>query len=432
MNNITPNPVPSQEKPVKPKRIPHDREALRHRTREENSRIYNRRWPKATKAIREELNTLYPGRNSFTYNPAWSITSSNNASSPCTPKKNNIIYISANVEVARRCAKAFENVSQGQIDTLRSPFSQRSPSSFFKYQSPVPVQDFWTVLEKEKKKEPVMQAKPIRQSVCNLTMLNLSKWGQIKLSAYPDQALDYAYSQLKFTNPRDPFKWFVSLCMRYCQENKMAPDWSGMLTLSRELNMPDNAAMTLGPLLKPIEKAPETGKAKSVPSVYINAAIVNRAERLFRDEVPKRGRSQFYVKRNLEQCARDFPQCRDQFDAYWASDVSGDIRTWLNDPNWHPYTFDYTAHRNALLAQEAINPEETRQKLYAELAKPEYAKGRAIVESIISQPYISKPVTSPVTADKSLDATSNEELLSWQPQETDAIDDDNMFEEIFV
>ena len=52
-------PVISNSEPVKPKKKPFNREEQRNRTREDNSRIFNRRWG-TPKKKRDELAALYP------------------------------------------------------------------------------------------------------------------------------------------------------------------------------------------------------------------------------------------------------------------------------------------------------------------------------------------------------------------------------------
>jgi len=142
-------------------------------------------------------------------------------------------------------------------------------------QSTVPVEAVWTGLETKKEREAV-NAHPVSEGIRRCTMLNLSKWGQIKLSAFPDEAIDFAYQQLKHANPRDPFAWFISLCLQYCKDNKIAPNWNRMLALSREYQMPDNAPMTLGPLLREPLKTPKTGNATA--SKQWQAAPEKKAE----------------------------------------------------------------------------------------------------------------------------------------------------------
>lgn len=267
-----------QPPPVKKKKRSFTREE-QYEHGPERKKSFNRRW-KSSKKEREELGAIYTDRHLFTYKPEWNLTASNNQPA----NKNNNIYISENVELGRRGAKAFETISWIEIQALRNPFQKPSPTSFFKKQSPVTV----TVSRNctERKKERAMNDNPIRESIRNCTVLNLSKWGQIKLMAYPDEAIQYAYKALQSANPRDPFKWFVSVCLTYCKDNKMAPDWNVMLNLSREHSIPDNAPMTLGPLLREQQKPQkqESTRNSTVPSHFYEFAKRKEAERIAREE----------------------------------------------------------------------------------------------------------------------------------------------------
>lgn len=100
-------------------------------------------------------------------------------------------------------------------------------------------------VSKKEKKENVMNANPIPQAIRDIAELPLTKWGQIKLSAFPEQAIRYARFELSKVNPTDPFAWFFGVCLKFCQRNGIAPDWEKMVTLSRTYKMPDNALMLL-------------------------------------------------------------------------------------------------------------------------------------------------------------------------------------------
>lgn len=243
----------------------------------ERKKSFNRRW-KSSKKEREELGAIYPDRHLFAFDPSWYSSSSNKT--PANKNYINNIYISENVELGRRNAKAFENISWIEIQALRNPYQKQSPHSFFKHNSPtvITVPLNCTVRKEEK----VMNENPVREAIRNCTMLNLSKWGQLKLMAFPDEAIQYAYKALASANPRDPFKWFISLCLTYCKQNSIAPDWNTMLNLCREHGMPDNAPMTLGPLLKPVQKTPkqDTHRNSTVPSHFADYAHRKEQERL--------------------------------------------------------------------------------------------------------------------------------------------------------
>lgn len=57
---------------------------------------------------------------------------------------------------------------------------------------------------------------PISPVIRNLKFLNLSKWGQIKLSAFPDEVIVYAQDQMEYrTSVKDPYRYFFKQCLEY-------------------------------------------------------------------------------------------------------------------------------------------------------------------------------------------------------------------------
>lgn len=80
----------------------------------------------------------------------------------------------------------------------------------------------------------------------NVPELNLSKWGQIKLSCFPEKAIEYAYKQVEYAKHMDDkFRWFFKLCRDWCDDNGVRPNWERSQRLSRSYCMPDNARMVL-------------------------------------------------------------------------------------------------------------------------------------------------------------------------------------------
>jgi hypothetical protein len=89
--------------------------------------------------------------------------------------------------------------------------------------------------------------------------LNLSKWGQIRLSAYPDLAILHALNVFKSSKSakQDLFKWFSSVCNEWCKKNNAAPEWGLMHRLAVDNDMPDNPNLILEgkPLAIPAAKS---------------------------------------------------------------------------------------------------------------------------------------------------------------------------------
>ena len=78
-----------------------------------------------------------------------------------------------------------------------------------------------------------------------LKNLNLTKWGQIRLSVFPEQAIKFANDCLKTTAVQCKFSFMIKLCMDYCRKNDIRPDWKWQNKLFEVLHKPDNASMFL-------------------------------------------------------------------------------------------------------------------------------------------------------------------------------------------
>ena len=97
--------------------------------------------------------------------------------------------------------------------------------------------------ETQKTRELVMEPSPIKISgplKRITTALCLTKWGQIRLLIYPEQALNVVYNQMKTQNYlKAPFFWLLTELDTYCRNNKLHVDWDLLPVLKRKFNMPD-------------------------------------------------------------------------------------------------------------------------------------------------------------------------------------------------
>lgn len=84
--------------------------------------------------------------------------------------------------------------------------------------------------------------------------LNLTVAGKARLSAFPDEAIEYAekaYQQFpKKQEIRNKYAFFMKLCWKYTNENKLYPDWSWYRNLKHLFSISDNE-----PLIKAENKA---------------------------------------------------------------------------------------------------------------------------------------------------------------------------------
>lgn len=72
-------------------------------------------------------------------------------------------------------------------------------------------------------------------------LLSLSKWGMIRLTAFPGSALEYACAAFRSSKSakEDPFRWFAGICNKWCKENNVEPNWPYMARLANEHEMPE-------------------------------------------------------------------------------------------------------------------------------------------------------------------------------------------------
>lgn len=88
---------------------------------------------------------------------------------------------------------------------------------------------------------------PISPVIRRLTpLVGLTKWGQIKLSAFPDAAIEHVIDRLQYKESKDIrtlFAWIYVTAYRWCEENKIKPDYAFMRKLEDIFCVPENAEM---------------------------------------------------------------------------------------------------------------------------------------------------------------------------------------------
>lgn len=87
---------------------------------------------------------------------------------------------------------------------------------------------------------------PIPPCVRAIKNLKLSRWGQIRLSAFPAEALAYVDQALSYSkNVKDPFRWFEAMCNDFCKRENMPIDWDYSNFLSEKYGMKENSPLLL-------------------------------------------------------------------------------------------------------------------------------------------------------------------------------------------
>jgi hypothetical protein len=114
----------------------------------------------------------------------------------------------------------------------------------------------FTVIQSLKKKEEKMI---ISDAVKQCKKLRLTKWGEIKLSAYPDDIIHHAYSRLLTkTDLRDPLDFFFMVCSAECKDRKIKPNWKKVDFAREAYKIPLDA-----PLQFPLKSADEINSQPS-------------------------------------------------------------------------------------------------------------------------------------------------------------------------
>jgi len=139
-----------------------------------------------------------------------------------------------------------------------------------------------------KKEEKVMKQDWINPAIRSATgIIGLSKWGQIRLSAYPYKAVEYAINAFKKsrTTKVDRFGWVIKICNDWCKQNNTLPDWDLMHRLAEEHNMPSNPALVttdknspdIAPFMQPIT-TPKPQNTSGYSDPYLKYRALKKPE----------------------------------------------------------------------------------------------------------------------------------------------------------
>lgn len=92
------------------------------------------------------------------------------------------------------------------------------------------------------------------QSAVQLKSIQPTKWGWITLSSFPVDALLWADSNLhRLPSKGDRFKQFTSLCVDWCTQSGVRPNWRQMYEQRKLQGMPPQAPMLEGIPKKGVE-----------------------------------------------------------------------------------------------------------------------------------------------------------------------------------
>ena len=103
---------------------------------------------------------------------------------------------------------------------------------------------------------------PIRDSIVALKQLNLTIYGQIRLSMFSDAALEYASRRIEYSiAAKDKFSLFWAICRDYSKDNGLRLDWELQDKLKEEYGYPQGCLM----VNSPASRNSTTAQLKSSP-----------------------------------------------------------------------------------------------------------------------------------------------------------------------
>lgn len=98
-----------------------------------------------------------------------------------------------------------------------------------------------TVIKKESSMNNIENFVP-RSDIAKISCLNLTPWGQMKLSAFPSAAIVHAVKTFK-KDANNPFAWFFNSCKWWCEKNNIKINFAAADLLATEYERPDDAQM---------------------------------------------------------------------------------------------------------------------------------------------------------------------------------------------
>lgn len=124
----------------------------------------------------------------------------------------------------------------------------------------------------------------------------LTKWAQLKLQAFPEEALEYGVKTLQGKSDiKSPFSFLMSVLKSYCEQKNLEINWRKFYHLAGVYNMPDDAPMTLIPE-QPVTDRHEFGTKRhdlesqpTYPNSFPHKAIhpLKRNDPIIRTVAPK-------------------------------------------------------------------------------------------------------------------------------------------------
>lgn len=193
---------------------------------------------------------------------------------------------------------------------------------------------------------------PIVEEVA--TLFNWNTPQKIKLCIFSEETLKYAYEQLKECGKlRDPFCWYFMVCLNYCKENNLTPDWSFSSLLFEKHNISTDERKGISQTLKKyfdIQLA--LRNKRQIQSLKKSHEVAKRFRRtsntnwfkpkvavLKRDEHSKNyGFSCYDLYKPPQECEIDYDKEKEKFSGWKDSAAGREALQKLGLVDFDPYT----------------------------------------------------------------------------------------------
>lgn len=211
---------------------------------------------------------------------------------------------------------------------------------------------------------------PIPPYIREVTEIPLSKWGQMKLTCFPADAVSYARGKIAlFKKARNPFGYFFASALEYCKSNDIRPDWGWMETLCQKYGITEDKPLLLQPRSSQMKDfsgrqgAGRTGyKNKQEDTETERALIQQRAFRKAEETAREVKRIEEDRERVERENAQETPESLlAMWEAYINKPTSHHLANQATYPLWNSL---FPEVKEALVNNEF--PPETISRLYAQ------------------------------------------------------------------
>lgn len=113
---------------------------------------------------------------------------------------------------------------------------------------------------------------PVGDTIRGIKQMKLTRAGQIKLTAFPDEAIRDAVAVLSTAkNVRDPYALVYKMCFEYCKRHQLDPDWHYMFAVMKTYNIDLQDANTTKEKEEEVKEAAPKADKREFKKTYQNS-----------------------------------------------------------------------------------------------------------------------------------------------------------------